>query len=62
MSKALLMTEFFAALLTGVIRFYAWTLGIGLPTLLLISLTESTADLIRERRSGRVSRVVARNT
>ena len=57
------MTEFFAGLLTGVIRFYAWTIGIGVPVLLLISLAESTADLIRERRSGRghLSRAVARH-
>ena len=57
------MTEFFAGLLTGVIRFYAWTLGLGLPMLLLISLVQSTADLIRERRNRRtgVSQPVARH-
>jgi len=57
------MIDFFAGLLTGVIRFYAWTLGIGIPVLLLISLAQSTADLIRERlnrRSG-MSRAVARH-
>ena len=57
------MTEFFAGLLTGVIRFYLWTVGIGIPVLLLISLAESTADLIRERRTGRgrLNRAVARH-
>jgi hypothetical protein len=57
------MTEFFAGLLTGVVRFYAWTIGIGVPVLLLISLVESTADLIRERRRGRgrLHRAVARH-
>jgi cytochrome c biogenesis protein CcdA len=47
------MTEVLAGLLMGVIRFYAWTLGLGLPVLLLITLAESTTDLIRERRRGR---------
>ena len=57
------MTELFAGLLTGVIRFYAWTIGIGVPVLLLITLAESTADLIRERRGGRgrLNRAVARH-
>jgi hypothetical protein len=58
------MTDFLAGLLTGVIRFYAWTIGIGVPVLLLISLAESTADLIRERRvgRGRLRRTVTRHT
>jgi len=46
------MTEVLAGLLLGVIRFYAWTLGLGLPVLLLITLAESMADVIRERGRG----------
>ena len=58
------MTEFFAGLLMGVVRFYAWTLGIGIPVLLLISLVENTADLVRDwrRDHGRLSRVFPRNS
>jgi cytochrome c biogenesis protein CcdA len=57
------MTDFFAGLLSGVIRFYAWTIGIGIPVLLLISLIENAADLVREWRRGheRLDRAVPRH-
>ena len=57
------MTDFFAGLLTGVVRFYAWTIGIGVPVLLLISLVENAADLVRDwrRDHGRLGRAVPRH-
>jgi cytochrome c biogenesis protein CcdA len=57
------MTDFFAGLLTGVVRFYAWTIGIGLPVLLLITLIQNTADLVRDwrRGHGRLSRAIPRH-
>jgi len=57
------MTEIFAGLLTGVIRFYAWSLGIGIPVLLLISLVQNATDLVRDwrRDQGRFTRTVPRH-
>lgn len=42
------------SILSGIARIYAWILGVGIPTLILISLVQSAADLVRERRHGRL--------
>ena len=44
------MLDMFAGLLMGVVRFYAWTVGLGLIVLVAIMLVEGAVDLIRERR------------
>ena len=47
------MLAFVGGLLIGVLRFYAWTVGLGLVALFLIMLVEGAVDLVRDRRSWR---------
>ena len=47
------MLAFVGGLLIGVLRFYAWTVGLGLVALFLIMLVEGLVDLVRDRRSWR---------
>jgi hypothetical protein len=42
------MFEFLRGLLSGVMTFYAWTIGAGIVALLLITLGQGAMDLIRD--------------
>jgi len=42
------MFEFLRGLLSGVLTFYAWTVGAGLLALLLITLGQGALDLVRD--------------
>ena len=44
------MFDSIGGLLVGVLRFYAWTVGLGLVLLVLIALVEGAVDLIRDLR------------
>ena len=44
--------EFFRGLLSAVLTFYAWTVGVGLLALCLIMLGEGAYDLYRDWRRG----------
>lgn len=43
------MLDMIRGLLAGVLQFYAWTVGLGLIVLLLITLVEGAVDLLRDR-------------
>lgn len=44
------MLDIIGGLLTGVLKFYAWTVGLGLATLFLIALIEGAVDFLRDAR------------
>ena len=43
------MLEIIGGLLTGVLQFYAWTVGLGLVALFVIMLVEGAIDFVRDR-------------
>jgi len=55
------MIDFLTGLLMGVLQFYAWTVGVGLVVLALISLVEGAVDFIRDVRPVRLSRPMPRS-
>jgi len=44
------MLDIIGGLLTGVLKFYAWTVSLGLVTLFLIALIEGAVDFLRDHR------------
>jgi hypothetical protein len=44
------MLDLLGGLLTGVLRFYAWTVGLGLVVLAAIMVIEGAVDLLRDLR------------
>ena len=44
------MLDLLGGLLMGVLRFYAWTLGLGLVVLAAIMVIEGAVDLLRDLR------------
>jgi hypothetical protein len=52
------MLDIIGGLLTGVLKFYAWTVGLGLVALFLIMLIEGAVDFLRDPRHWPGSRSV----
>jgi hypothetical protein len=50
------MIDIIGGLLTGVLQFYAWTVGLGLVALFVIMVVESAIDLVRDLRPWHGSR------
>jgi hypothetical protein len=50
------MLDIIGGLLTGVLKFYAWTVSLGLVTLFLIALIEGAVDFLRDHRHWHGSR------
>ena len=44
------MLDIIGGLLIGVLKFYAWTVGLGLVALFLIMLVEEAIEFVRDRR------------
>ena len=54
------MLDLIGGLLIGVLKFYAWTVGLGLVTLFLIALIEGVVDFLRDTRHWPGSRSALR--